>query len=78
MIRLSMLLQEARMGTTQPRSLQTLTTILREELRGCRGLRRLCLNLTTPTLALSNLAMTPFAPSEAQWRIGTGREPEGN
>ena len=40
--------------------------------------RNLWSNPTTPTPALSGLAELPFVARAAQWRIGTGREPEGD
>ena len=69
---------EAQMGTIQLGSPRILTMIQRRNYRMWSPNRNLWSNPTTPTPALSGLAMLPFIASVAQWRIGTGREPEGD
>ena len=55
-----------------------MTTIQRRNYKMWSPKRNLWLNPTTLTPALSGLAILPFVASIAQWRIGTGREPEGD
>ena len=71
-------LPEARMGTIQSGSPRILTTIPRRNYKMWSPKRNLWSNPTTPTPALSGLAVLPFIASAAQQRIGTGREPEGD
>ena len=76
--RLSMLLPEVRTGTIQPGSPRILTTIPRRNNKMWSPKNNLWSNPTSLTPALSGLAVLPFIASIAQWRIGTGREPEGD
>ena len=65
-------------GTIQPGSPQILTMIPRRNYKMWSLKRNLWSNPTTPTPARSGLAVVPFAANTVQWRIGTGREPEGD
>ena len=75
---LSMPVPEAQMGIIQPESPRILTTRPRRNYKMSSPKKNLWLNPTILTPARSGLATLPFIASAAQWRIGTGKEPEGD
>ena len=75
---LSMPAPEAQMGIIWPESPRILTTKPRRNYKMASLKKNLWSNPTIPTAAQFSLATLQLEACAVQWRIGTGKEPEGD